>query len=193
MDWLLAAWVGVAGGATMEAIDVIKSVRWHGSVPWEVQPETIEPPRRRRNVRPGEEQLPAPGRQGYCLATALRLFVSGAPTGVLAATYPHTVNPLVAYMVGLGALSVVQQLATLVPLAVKSVGQAALGSVAGEAQQDVVASQAQHPNGHGHGHVDDVPVRPPTEASPVHGVLPDTGVPAPQAPSDGGGSYDASC
>lgn len=185
MDWLWAAWVGVAGGATMEAIDVIKSVRWHGSVPWNVQPETIDPPQRRRNVRPGEEQLPAPGWQGYCLATALRLFVSAAPTGVIAATYPHTVTPLVAYMVGLGALSVVQQLATLVPLAVKSVGQATLGSVAADAQQDVVALQAQQPNGHGP--ANDVSLHPPTEASPARGLQPDPGVPAPQASSDAGG------
>lgn len=186
MDWLLAAWVGVAGGATMEAIDVIKSVRWHGSVPWNVQPETIEPPRRRRNVRPGEEQLPPPGWQGYCLATALRLFVSGAPTGALAATYPHTVNPLVAYMVGLGALSVVQQLATLVPLAVKSVGQAAVGSVAAEAQQHVNASQAQQLNGHAP--ANDVAVQPLTsEVPPPHSPRPDTSVPAPQASSEAGG------
>ncbi|MFF0126561.1 hypothetical protein ACFYTG_12690 [Streptomyces mirabilis] len=104
MDWLTAAWVGVAGGATMEAVDVIKSVKWHRKMPWNVQPDTIEPPRRRPDVRPGEEQLPAPGWPGYCVAAVLRLFVSGAPTGALAATYPHSVNPLVAYMVGLALI-----------------------------------------------------------------------------------------
>ncbi|MCT9108085.1 hypothetical protein N4G69_21000, partial [Streptomyces mirabilis] len=83
MDWLMAAWVGVAGGATMEAVDVIKSVKWHRKMPWNVQPDTIEPPRRRPDVRPGEEQLPAPGWPGYCVAAVLRLFVSGAPTGAL--------------------------------------------------------------------------------------------------------------
>jgi hypothetical protein len=186
MDWLMAAWVGVAGGATMEAVDVIKSVKWHRKMPWNVQPDTIEPPRRRPDVRPGEEQLPAPGWRGYCVATVLRLFVSGAPTGVLAATYPHSVNPLVAYMVGLGALSVVQQLATLVPLAVRSAGRAAMGGVAEEAQQQAVEWRVQQPSGLGqsNGIFPDM-TRP--GGSPPHIPQPDTGITAQQGPSDPGG------
>ncbi|MCF3135577.1 hypothetical protein [Streptomyces olivochromogenes] len=182
MDWLMAAWVGVAGGATMEAVDVIKSIKWHRKMPWNVQPDTIEPPRRQPDVRPGEEQLPAPGWQGYCVAAVLRLFVSGAPTGALAATYPHSVNPLVAYMVGLGALSVVQQLASLVPLAVKSAGRAALGGVVEEAQQQTVQ---QYPNGHGP--TNGVPGPTPPGGSTTHIPQPGTGITAPQGPADAGG------
>ncbi|MFE2706514.1 hypothetical protein [Streptomyces mirabilis] len=185
MDWLTAAWVGVAGGATMEAVDVIKSVKWHRKMPWNVQPDTIEPPRRRPDVRPGEEQLPAPGWPGYCVAAVLRLFVSGAPTGALAATYPHSVNPLVAYMVGLGALSAVQQLATLVPLAVKSAGRAALGGVAVEAQQQALQGQAQQAYGYGHAH--GVPLRPQAAGPPADSAQPDTGITATQGSSDAGG------
>ncbi|MEU2863805.1 hypothetical protein ACIQWL_26455 [Streptomyces mirabilis] len=185
MDWLTAAWVGVAGGATMEAVDVIKSVKWHRKMPWNVQPDTIEPPLRRPDVRPGEEQLPAPGWRGYCVAVVLRLFVSGAPTGALAATHPHSVNPLVAYMVGLGALSAVQQLATLVPLAVKSAGRAALGGVAVEAQQQALQGQAQQ--AYGYGHANGVPLRPQAAGPPADSAQPDTGITAPQGSSDAGG------
>ncbi|GGN12228.1 hypothetical protein [Streptomyces fuscichromogenes] len=182
MDWLMAAGVGVAGGATMEAVDVIKSVKWHRTMPWNVQPDTIDPPRRQPDMRPGEEQLPAPGWQGYCVATVLRLFVSGAPTGVLAATYTHSVNPLVAYMVGLGALSVVQQLASLVPLAVKNAGRAALGGMAEEAQQ-----QAAQPYPNGHGQANGVPELTQPRGSTTHVPQPGTGITAPQGPADAGG------
>jgi hypothetical protein len=66
-----------------------------------VPSETIDPPRRRPNVRPGEEQLPAPGWKAHCVAATLRLFVSGASTGVIATSYVNSMNPLVAYAVGL--------------------------------------------------------------------------------------------
>ncbi|MFE6942217.1 hypothetical protein [Streptomyces chartreusis] len=78
----------------------------------------------------GEENLPAPGWKAYRFAGVLRLFVSGALTGAVAATYPQSTNPLVAFLIGLGALSAVQQATILVPLMVKSVGRAALGGVA---------------------------------------------------------------
>ncbi|MET9966019.1 hypothetical protein ABZZ80_08925 [Streptomyces sp. NPDC006356] len=67
-------------------------------MPWNVQSDTIEPPRRRADVRPGEEHLPAPGWKACWIAGMLRLFVSGALTGVVAATYPQSTNPLVAFL-----------------------------------------------------------------------------------------------
>lgn len=137
----MAAWVGAAGGAAMEAVDIIKAVKWHRKMPWNVQSDTVDPPQRRPDVRPGEEQLPAPGRLAYCVAGVLRLFVSGALTGVVAATYPQSTNPLVAFLIGLGSLAAVQQAVTLVPLMVKRAGQAAFGGVASDAQQQAQALQ----------------------------------------------------
>ncbi|MFE9597142.1 hypothetical protein [Streptomyces hokutonensis] len=144
MDWFMAAAVGAAGGACMEAVDVIKAIKWHRQMPWNVQSDTIDPPQRRARVRPGEEHLPAPGWKAYCVAVVLRLLVSGSLTGAVAASYPQITNPLAALLVGLGALSAVQQATTLVPLMVKSAGRAALGGVVGEAQQQ---SQALQQNG----------------------------------------------
>ncbi|MPY31303.1 hypothetical protein FNH09_08315 [Streptomyces adustus] len=135
MDWFMAAMVGAAGGASMEAVDIIKAVKWHRQMPWNVQSDTIDPPQRRGDVRPGEEHLPAPGWKAYCVAGVLRLFVSSALTGVVAASYPQSTNALVSFLIGLGALSAVQQATTLVPLMVKNVGRAALGGVVEAAQQ----------------------------------------------------------
>lgn len=126
----MAAAVGAAGGATMEAIDIIKAIKWHRRMPWNVQSDTIDPPQRSADVRPGEEYLPASGWRAYCVAGVLRLLVSGAVTGVVAASYPQHVNPLLAFLVGLGALSAAQQATSLVPLMVKSAGRAALGPLA---------------------------------------------------------------
>lgn len=130
MDWFMAALVGAAGGVSIEAVDIVKAIKWHRQMPWNVQSDTIDPPRRRADVRPGEEHLPAPGWKAYCVAGVMRLLVSGALTGVVAATYPRSTNPLAAFLIGLGALSVVQQATTLVPLMVKSAGRAALGASA---------------------------------------------------------------
>ncbi|MFI1030408.1 hypothetical protein [Streptomyces sp. NPDC020951] len=102
-----------------------KAVKWHRQMPWNVQSDTIDPPQRRADVRPGEECLPAPGWKAYWFAGVLRLFVSGSLTGVVAAGYPQSTNPLVAFLIGLGALSAVQQVTTLVPLMVKNAGRAA--------------------------------------------------------------------
>ncbi|MEV5472730.1 hypothetical protein AB0L66_10285 [Streptomyces sp. NPDC052207] len=135
MDWVTAAAVGAAGGAAMEAIDIIKAVKWHRKMPWNVQSDTIDPPQRRPDVRPGEEGLPAPGWKAYSVAGALRLVVSGLLTGVVAATYPESTNPLVAFLIGLGSLTAVQQAVTLVPLMVKTAGRAALGGVVDAARQ----------------------------------------------------------
>ncbi|NNN32177.1 hypothetical protein HLK59_17775 [Streptomyces sp. S3(2020)] len=143
MDWFMAAVVGAAGGAAMEAVDVIKAIKWHRQMPWNVQSDTVEPPQRRADVRPGEEHLPAPGWKAYCVAGVLRLLVSGALTGAVGATYPQSTNPLVAFLIGLGGLSAVQQVTTLVPLMVKSAGRAALGGVVEEAQQQ--AQNLQQP------------------------------------------------
>lgn len=139
----MAALVGAAGGASIEAVDIIKAIKWHGQMPWNVQSDTIDPPRRRPDVRPGEEHLPAPGWKAYCVAAVLRLFVSAALTGVTAATFPQSTNPLVSFLIGLGALSAVQQVTALVPLMVKSVGRAALGGVVAEAQQQAPQQQEQ--------------------------------------------------
>ncbi|MDR6980831.1 hypothetical protein J2X68_007573 [Streptomyces sp. 3330] len=141
MDWLMAAAVGAAGGACMEAVDIIKAIKWHRRMPWNVQSDTIDPPHRRADLRPGEENLPAPGWRAYCVAGTLRLLVGGALTGVVAATYPQSTNPLVAFLIGLGALSAVQQGTTLVPLMVKSAGRAAFGGLVDEAQQQAQALQ----------------------------------------------------
>jgi hypothetical protein len=186
MDWLMAAAVGAAGGASMEALDIIKAIKWHRQMPWNVQSDTVDPPRRRPDVRPGEENLPAPGWRAYWVAAVLRLFVSGVLTGVVAATYPHSTSPLVALIVGLGALTAVQQATTLVPLMIKSAGRAALSGVAAEAQQQAQAIQqgdqppaSQQPSallGH------------PTGTSAPEGYQTDTGVAAQQGSSGGGGA-----
>lgn len=139
----MAALVGAAGGASMEALDVIKSIKWHRQLPWNVQSDTVDPPQRRFDTRPGEERLPAPGWKAYFVAAVLRLFVSGALPAVTAATYPQSTNPLAAFLIGLGALSAIQQVTTLVPLMVKSVGRAALGGVVEEAQQQAIQQQGQ--------------------------------------------------
>ncbi|WP_405991120.1 hypothetical protein [Streptomyces sp. NBC_00986] len=183
----MAALVGAAGGAAMEAIDIIKAIKWHRQMPWNVQSDTIDPPQRRAEVRPGEERLPAPGWKAYCVAGVLRLLVSGALTGVVAATYPQSTNPLAAFLIGLGALSVVQQVTTLAPLMVKSAGQAALGGVVGESQQQsqalhqIVRQPAQRqPNG--------APLRPETGSPSAGSPQPDTGVAAQQDPAGQGGA-----
>lgn len=173
----MAASVGVIGGATMEAIDVIKSVKWHQKLPWNVRSESVNPPQRNPNIRPGEERLPATGRRAYCVAAVMRLFVSGAPTGALAATYPHAINPLLSYMVGLGALSAVQQLASLVPLAVKSTGRAALGSVMHDAQNHQTCNVQRNVNSE----------RTLTESVPDGGPESDTSITMGQVPREKGG------
>lgn len=142
----MAAAVGAAGGTTMEALDIIKAIKWHRQMPWNVQSDTIDPPQRRADIRPGEEQLPAPGWKAYCVAGMLRLLVSGALTGVVAATYPQSTNPLVAFLIGLGSLTAVQQASTLVPLMVKTAGRAALDGVveAAQPQPQTFRQQGQH-------------------------------------------------
>ena len=141
----MAAVVGAAGGASMEAVDVIKAIKWHRRMPWNVQSDTIDPPQRRADVRPGEEHLPASGRTAYCVAGVLRLLVSGTLTGAVAATYPQSTSPLEAFLIGLGALSAVQQVSTLVPLMVKSAGRAALGGVVEAAQNAQGPGPGQDP------------------------------------------------
>ncbi|NEC91809.1 hypothetical protein [Streptomyces sp. SID12501] len=185
MDWFMAALVGTAGGASIEAVDVVKSIKWHRQMPWNVQSDTIDPPRRRPDVRPGEEHLPAPGWKAYCVAGVLRLFVSGALTGVVAASFPQNTSPLVAFLIGLGALSAVQQVSTLVPLMIKSAGRAALGGVVEEAQQ-VLQQQGQQP---GPGQPNGVlPGRRQTD-SPVAGTpQPETAVSAQQDLTGEGGA-----
>jgi hypothetical protein len=161
MQWLQAAWVGVAGGATIEAIDVFKAIRWHHTMPWNVGPDTA-PPRRVLHVRPGEAALPAPGPWAYCLAGILRLFVSAAPTAVIAASWPQRMNPLIAYAVGLGALSVVQQLASLAPLIIKNVSQAALNGTASDNEHQPLTHELAHPGPSNNGN----PSQPPPDPLP---------------------------
>ncbi|WP_329545546.1 hypothetical protein OG548_14305 [Streptomyces sp. NBC_01356] len=174
MDWFVAAMVGAAGGACMEAVDIIKAIKWHRQMPWNVQSDTVDPPQPRADVRPAEEHLPAPGWRAYCVAGVLRLLVGGALTGVVAATYPQSTNPLVAFLVGLGALSAVQQATTLVPLMVKNAGMAALSGANGQQP-----GQGQ-PNGALPG---------PQTGSPSAGnPQPDTGVAAQQDRAGQGGA-----
>ncbi|MFD4652652.1 hypothetical protein [Streptomyces sp. NPDC058441] len=183
MDWFMAALVGVAGGASMEAIDVIKAIKWHRQMPWNVQSDTVDPPQRRPDLPPGEERLPAPGWMAYCVAGALRLLVSGALTGAVAATYPQSTNPLVAFLIGLGALSAVQQVTTLVPLMVRNVSGVALGGVVEQAQQQ---AQTLQQNGQQLG------LSPSSGAQagspPPGNPQPDTGVAAQQDPTGQGGT-----
>lgn len=174
MQWLVAAWVGVAGGATIEAVDVFKAIRWHHAMPWNVGPDTSTPPRRVLHVRPGEEALPAPGPWAYCLAGILRLFVSAAPTAVIAASWPQRMNPLIAYAVGLGALSVVQQLASLAPLIVTSAGRAALTGTAPHNEQQFPTHEPPHP-GPGRNGTSSQP--PPAPLAPAVTTTVDTGEP----------------
>ncbi|MFE3769944.1 hypothetical protein [Streptomyces sp. NPDC059122] len=187
MYWLMAAVVGAAGGASMEAVDVIKAIKWHRQMPWNVQSDTIDPPQRRADVRPGEEHLPAPGWKAYWFAGLLRLFVSGTLTGAVAAAYPQSMNPLVAFLIGLGALSAVQHMTTLVPLMVKSVGRAALGGVVEEAQQQ---SQALQQTGQQPAPAQSAGALPEQLTGRPSGGNPqrDTGVASQQDPTDGGGA-----
>jgi hypothetical protein len=141
MNWPTAALVGMAGGGAIEAVDIYKSVRWHSQMPWNVRPETIDPPRRRLTVRPGEEILPRPGRLAYCIAIVIRLMVSATLPAVIAATFPKTSYPLAAFLTGVGALATVEKLVSLMPLLVKTVAQNAfptggLDHVAGERRLD---------------------------------------------------------
>ncbi|MFG2306596.1 hypothetical protein [Actinacidiphila glaucinigra] len=187
MDWLMAAWVGGAGGASMDAVDVINSLRWHHKMPWKVRSDTIDPPPRQPDVRPGEEQLPAPGWKAYLVAGALRLFVSGALTGAVAASYPNAMNPLVAYAVGLGALSAVQKIATVVPLAVKNTARAALGGMTEEAQQQAQALQQQPLPPSGPGQANGVLPAPQTGTLPAGSPPSPTGVTVQQGMTEPGG------
>ncbi|MFD1277251.1 hypothetical protein ACFQ51_51695 [Streptomyces kaempferi] len=182
----MAAVVGAAGGAAMESVDIVKAIKWHRQMPWNVQSDTIDPPRRQADVRPGEENLPAPGWKAYWVAGVLRLFVSGASTGAVAATYPQTTTPLVSFLLGLGALSAVQQATTLVPLMIKSAGRAALGGVVDEAQ---TRAQALQQNGQqpGPGQPAGALPEPQTGSSPPGNLQADTGVVVQQDPTGGGG------
>ncbi|WP_330481521.1 hypothetical protein [Streptomyces sp. NBC_00724] len=183
----MAAAVGAAGGASIEAVDIIKAIKWHRRMPWNVRSETIDPPQRRADVRPGEEHLPAPGWKAYCVAGVLRLLVSGALTGVVAATYPQSTNALVAFLIGLGALSAVQQATTLVPLMVKSAGRAALGGIVDAAQQppQVPPQTGQQP---GPGQPNGGPLGPPTGSPTGGNPPPNPEVAAQQEPTGGGGA-----
>ncbi|MFE9687800.1 hypothetical protein [Streptomyces sp. NPDC006285] len=184
MDWFMAATVGTAGGACMEAVDIIKAIKWHRRMPWNVQSDTVDPPHRRADTRPGEEHLPAPGWRAFCVAGVLRLLVGGVVAGVVAATYPQSANPLVAFLIGLGGLSAVQQATTLVPLMVKSAGRAAFGGVVEEAQSQAQALQqnGQPPPGQPAG-----PVLGPQTGGPPAGNL-NAGAAAQQDPTGGGGA-----
>ncbi|MEU7340233.1 hypothetical protein [Streptomyces sp. NPDC007074] len=186
MDWFMAAAVGAAGGAAMESVDIVKAIKWHRQMPWNVRSDTIDPPRRQADVRPGEENLPAPGWKAYWVAGVLRLFVSGASTGAVAATYPQATTPLVSFLIGLGALSAVQQATTLAPLMIKHAGRAALGGVVDEAQTHAQALQrsGQHL---GPGRSAAALPEPRTGSSPPGNAQADTGVVAQQDPTGGGG------
>lgn len=192
MDWFLAAMVGAAGGASMEAVDIIKAIKWHHQWPWNVRSESVGPSQPRADVRRGEENLPAPGWKAYCVAAALRVLVSGALTGVVAATYPSRTNPLMAFLIGLGALSAVQQASTLVPLMVKSAGRSALGggSEGGGSEGTQQPSPTLPQNGPQSGSVQsngappEQRTGPPSEGNPQ----PDTDVAAQQDPAGQGGA-----
>jgi hypothetical protein len=136
----------VLGGASMEALDIIRSVRWHRQMPWNVQSDTIDPPPRSADIRPGEENLPAPGRLAYGVAAMLRLLVSGAVSGVVAATYPPTAVPLVMYFVGLGALSTIERLTKLAPLLVTALAKEG-GATAWQAVQQPQQAQSTSQGG----------------------------------------------
>jgi hypothetical protein len=190
MDWVAASLWGVAGGASLEAVDIIKSVRWHRQMPWNVQPDTIDPPQARPNIRPGEERLPAPGWKAYCVVAVLRLFVSGAPTAALTASFPNSINPLVAFLVGAGALTFIEQGAALVPLVVKGAGRAALGSVVDAAQQPLPQQEQQPGAAQPNGLPPAQPNSAPSQSSPAFSgnARPDLGVAAQQDPSSAGGA-----
>lgn len=138
----------------------------------------------RADTRPGEDHLPAPGRRAFCVAGVLRLLVGGVVSGVVAATYPQSANPLVGFLIGLGGLSAVQQATTLAPLMVKSAGRAAFGGVVEEAQSQAQALQqnGQHP-GQPAGPV----LGPQTGSPPAGNPQANTGVAAQQDPTGGGG------
>jgi hypothetical protein len=181
----MAAAVGAAGGACIEAVDIIRAIKWHRQFPWDVQSDTVDPPRRRADVRPGEEHLPAPGWLAYCVAAVLRLLMGGVVSGVVAATYPQSANPLVAFLVGLGALSALQQATTLVPLMVKSAARAAFGDMIEGAQQQTQALP-QSTQSTGPGQSNEAPAGPQAGSPSAGGPQSDRGAAAQQDLAGGG-------
>ena len=125
MTWWGAALWGALGGVATEALDIIRAIKWHHELPWNVGSNRGDPP---PQARPGDLGLPAPGPMAYCVAGVLRLLISGALTATVAATYPESASPLVLFILGLSAPTLVQQIFTLVPLVVRTAARADLPS-----------------------------------------------------------------
>ncbi|WP_432033642.1 hypothetical protein [Streptomyces antibioticus] len=159
MGWQEAVIWGAFGGFAMEALDFVRAVRWHRTLPWKVESSSIGPgpavlrPQRQIDVRPGEENLPAPGLPAYCVAALLRVVVGGGVAAGIAASPPHAVTPWIAMIVGAGALTVLEKITSLVPLIVQLGKDAVIGMV--EQQQ---AQQAQTQQGQ--------PIQPATAGNP---------------------------
>ncbi|WP_345701285.1 hypothetical protein [Kitasatospora terrestris] len=118
MDWLAAAALGGLGGFSIEALDFIHALKSHGALPWQVGPDPSGRIVRRPDLRPGEENLPAPGGTAYAVAVALGVFVSSAVAGVMAATYAYAAVPAVSFILGMNVRGILDKLTKVVPLQV---------------------------------------------------------------------------
>ncbi|MFJ7116735.1 hypothetical protein [Streptomyces albogriseolus] len=131
MEWLTAAYWGAFGGFAIEVLDYCRAVRWHRKKPWNVASTSVGagPSSPRATVRPGEDDLPAPGWLAYVLGSVLRIIVGGGVAGALAATPPHGTSPWIAVIVGAGALTVMEKSLALVTLVTQVGKDALIGAV----------------------------------------------------------------
>lgn len=145
MGWQEALYWGAFGGFAMEALDFVRAVRWHRTLPWKVESSSIGPgptsQTPRREIRPGEENLPAPGVAAYGVAALLRVVVGGGVAAAVAASPPHGVTPWIAMIVGAGALTVLEKITSLVPLVVQLSRDALIGMVEQHQAQQTQAPQ----------------------------------------------------
>ncbi|MFJ4887731.1 hypothetical protein [Streptomyces sp. NPDC088731] len=146
MNWLHAAYWGAFGGFAMEALDYCRAIKWHRQQPWRVASATIGagPPVPRMDVRPGEENLPAPGLGPYLLGAVFRIVVGGGVAGAVSASTP-AVSPWVALIVGAGALPVLERVTSFVPLLVRLGKDAVVGAVEQQQAQQQAQQQVSVP------------------------------------------------
>ncbi|MFE1769987.1 hypothetical protein [Streptomyces sp. NPDC059008] len=135
----------------MEALDFIRAVRWHRKRPWHIQSASsdLSQPPAHRDVRPGEENLPATGFGAYLASAVFRIVVSGGIAGAIAASAPAgSITPWLSVISGVGSLMVVERILTLIPLLVRFGKDAVVGMVqAHQAQQAQQQSQAPPASG----------------------------------------------
>ncbi|MDX2407348.1 hypothetical protein NJO91_30010 [Streptomyces microflavus] len=142
MNWLHAAYWGAFGGFAMEALDYCRAIKWHRQQPWRVASASIGagPTAPRVDIRPGEENLPAPGFWPYLLGAVFRIVVGGGVAGAVSASTPG-ISPWVALITGAGALPVLERVTSFIPLLVRLGKDAVVGAV----EQQQAQQQASLP------------------------------------------------